>query len=175
LPPVVVELFRKLLTWQPDRTFTIGGIADMEKPEMSKREEKVFRTGLFDDLTVQDIYTIIAIFSAYYNPEGRQETRDRIMEILSRDDLFDEKTSHTIDRINKFTNSMKEVDPLNAIEKAAISLTPELRKEAFRLAVRICKAAQDIRTTEILETLAVKLSIDKDTINQAMGKSPHKG
>lgn len=147
----------------------------MENSEMSQREKKIFQTGLFDDLTVQDMFTIIAIFAAYFDPEDRQETTDRIIKVLSRDALFDEKKSHTMDRVNKFTNSIKEVNPLNAIEKAAISLTPELRKEAFRLAVQICKAAQKIRTTAILQTLASKLSLEKGFVDSAIGTDRNHG
>jgi hypothetical protein len=140
----------------------------MENSEMSQREQKVFQTGLFDDLTVQDMLTIIAIFAAYYDPEDRGETLDRIMEILSSDALFEEKESHTADRINKFTISMKEVEPLNAVKKAAISLTPELRKKAFKHAVQICKTAQEIRTTKILQALASALSIEKGFFDNAV-------
>lgn len=145
------------------------GVTVMENSEMSLREKKVFQTGLFDDLTVQDMLTIIAIFAAYHDPEDRQETNDRIMEVLSRDALFDEKGSHTADRINKYTISMKEVEPLNAVEKATMSLTPELRKKAFKHAVQICKTAQEIRTTKILQVLASKLSIDREFFDNTVG------
>ena len=36
----------------------------MGNSEMSEREKKVFQTGLFDDLTVQDAFTIIALCAA---------------------------------------------------------------------------------------------------------------
>ncbi len=134
----------------------------MENPKMGEREKKVFQTGLFDDLTVQDAFTIIALCAAQLDTKDCQEEIDKISDILNSDALFSEKNTETRGRINKFQNSMETITPLHAIEKATQVLTPDLRQKAFILAARIGKTSQEIRTTKILENLASKLLIEKE-------------
>lgn len=141
----------------------------MENLEMSEREKKVFQTGLFDNLTVQDAFTVIALYAAQIEIDESKEDYDKIiLDLLSKNILFEEDHSHTLERINKFTNSMKEVDPLNAIKKAANVLTPELRQKSFMLAARIGKATQEIRTTKILENLASVLTIEEEIVKESI-------
>ena len=137
----------------------------MGNSEMSEREKKVFQTGLFDNLTVQDAFTIIALCAAQADLEDLDKL---IMTHISKDALFDEDYSHTLARINKFANSMAEVNPSNAIERAAKVLTPELRQKSFMLAAQIGKATQEIRTTKILKNLASKLSIEKEIVDKTI-------
>ena len=75
---------------------------------MSDREKMIFQTGLFDDLTVQDSFTIIALYAAQLDPEDCEEDIDRIMALLNRDALFSEEHLISRDRINKFQNSMEK-------------------------------------------------------------------
>ena len=140
----------------------------MVDSEMSDREKMVFQTGLFDDLTVQDSFTIIALYAAQLDPEDCEEDIDRIMAILNSDALFSEEHTLTRDRINKFQNSMGKVTPLNAVEKATKVLTPELRQKAFMIAAHIGKATQEIRSAKILESLATKLSIEKELVEKTI-------
>ena len=140
----------------------------MENSEISEREKKVFQTGLFDNLTVQDAITIIALYTAQLDTKDCQKEIDRISDFLNSDDLFSEKYSETQDRINKFQNSMEKVTPLHAIEKATKVLKPELRQKAFNLAARIGKATQEIRTIKILESLASKLLIEKEIVQKTI-------
>jgi hypothetical protein len=144
-----------------------GGIK-MDDSEMSGREEKVFKTGLFDDLTVQDSFTIIILYAAQLDPENCEEDIDRIMAILNSDASFSEEHLITRDNINKFQNSMEKVNPLNAVEKATKVLTPELRQKAFMIAAQIGKAIQEIRSVKILESLATKLSIEKELVEKTI-------
>ena len=144
----------------------------MVNSEMSEREKKVFETGLFDNLTVQDVFTIIALYAAQLDPEDCKEDLDRIKVFLNEDALFDEAYSETLNRLNKFANSMEEVNPLNAIERAAKELTPELRQKSFMLAAQIGKATQEIRTAKMLERLASKLSIEKEIFNKIIDSTP---
>ena len=137
----------------------------MGNSEMSEKEKKIFQTGLFDNLTVQDAFTIIALCAAQEDIEGLDKL---IMTYLSKDALFDEDDSDTLARINKFVNSLAEVNPLNAIERAAKVLTPELRRKSFMLAAQIGKAAQEIRTTKILNSLASKLTIEKEIVDKTI-------
>ena len=140
----------------------------MENLEMGEREKKVFQTGLFDDLTVQDAFSIIALYAAQLDTKECQEEIDKICDFLNSDALFSEKYSETRDRINKFQNSMEKVTPLHAIERASKVLAPELRQKAFMLAARISKATQEIRTIKILESLASKLLIEKDIVQNTI-------
>ena len=151
-----------------------GGIRMVES-EMSDREKMVFQTGLFDDLTIQDSITIIALYAAQLDPEDCKEDIDRIMAVLKSDTLFSEEHPITRDRINKFQNSMEKVTPLNAVERAAKVLTPELRQKAFIIAAQIRKAIQEIRSTKILESLATKLSIEKELVEKTIDSTKKKG
>ena len=147
----------------------------MDESEMSDREKMVFQTGLFDDLTIQDSFTIIALYAAQLNPEDCKEDIDRIMAVLNSDTLFSEEHPITRDRINKFQNSMEKVNPLNAVERAARMLTPELRQKAFIIAAHIGKAMQEIRSVKILESLATKLSIEKELVEKTIDSTIKKG
>ena len=70
---------------------------------------------------------------------------------------------------------MAEVNPLNAVERAAKVLTPELRQKSFRIAALVSKAAQEIRTTKILERLASKLTIEKAMVERTINSIITKG
>ena len=140
----------------------------MNESEMSDREKMVFQTGLFDDLTVQDSFTIIALYAAQLDPEDCKEDIDRIMAILNSDALFSEEHLVTRDRINKFQNSMEKVNSLNAVERASKVLTSELRQKAFMIAARIVKAMQEIRSAKTLQNLATKLSIEKELLEKTI-------
>ena len=140
----------------------------MENSEISEREKKVFQTGLFDNLTVQDAITVIVLYAAQLDTKDCQKEIDKISDFLDSDALFSEKHSETRDRINKFQNSMEKVTPLHAIEKATKVLKPELRQKAFMLATQIDKATQEIRTIKILESLASKLLIEKEVVQKTI-------
>ena len=146
----------------------------MKNSELGEREKKVFQTGLFDNLTVQDAFTINALFATQLDPEDWKEDLDRIVIVLRKDPLFEEDYSHTLNRLNKFLNSMKEVNPSNALERAAKVLTPELRRKSFMLAAQIGKATQEIRTKKILESLASKLKIEKEIVKNTIDSTLNK-
>ena len=141
----------------------------MENSAMSERERKVFQTGLFDNLTVQDAFTIIALYAAQIEiGDYKEDLAELIMTFLSKDAFFNEDPSYTIARINKFANSMGEVNPLNAIDRAANVLSPELRKKSFELAARIGKATQELRIRNILAILSSKLLIDEEIADKIL-------
>ena len=94
---------------------------------------------------------------------------------LNSDALFFGEHLITRDRINKFQNSMGKVNPLNAVEKATKVLKPELRQKAFMIAAQIGKAIQEIRSAKILESLATKLSIEKEAVEKAIDLTLKKG
>jgi hypothetical protein len=140
----------------------------MDESEMSDGEKMVFQTGLFADLTIQDSFTIIALYAAQLDSEDCKEDIDRIMAILNSDALFSEEHPISRDRINKFQNSMEKVNPLNAVERATKVLTPELRQKAFMIAARIAKAMEEIRSAKNLQNLATKLSIEKEILEETI-------
>ena len=45
----------------------------MENSEISEREKKVFQTGLFDNLTVQDAITVIVLYAAQLDTKDCQK------------------------------------------------------------------------------------------------------
>ena len=147
----------------------------MHSTEMSDREKMVFQTGIFDGLTVQDSFTIIAIYAAQLDPEDCEQEIDRIMAFLNSDALFPEEQLITRDRINKFQNSMEKVTPLNAVESAAKVLAPVLRQKAFMIAAQIGKAMQEIRCVKTLKSLATKLSIEKEIVEKTIDSTIKKG
>lgn len=147
----------------------------MDDSEMSGTEKKVFQTGLFDDLTVQDSFTIIILYAAQLDPEDCKEDIDSIMAFLNSDASFSEEHLITRDSINKFQNSMEKVNPLNAVESATKVLTPELRQKAFMIAAQIGKAIQEMRYAKILESLATKLSIEKEFVEKTIDSTIKKG
>ena len=80
----------------------------MHSSEMSDSEKMVFQTGIFDGLTVQDSFTIIALYAAQLDPEDCEADIDRIMALLNSEALFSEEHSISRDRINKFQNSIEK-------------------------------------------------------------------
>ena len=96
----------------------------MENSEETKRGEAIFQTGLFDNLTLQDAFTVIALYAARVDPEDCQAELHKITAVLNDHSMFDEKSSDTLTRVNKFINSMEPVKSLDAVQKAAAVLLP---------------------------------------------------
>ena len=140
----------------------------MGDSEMNGTEKMVFQTAPFDDLTVQDSFAIIVLYAAQLDPEDCEEDIDRIVAILNSDASFSEGHLITRNSINKFLNSMEKVNPLNAVERAARMLTPELRQKAFIIAAQIREAIQEMQSAKILESLATKLSIEKELVEKTI-------
>ena len=147
----------------------------MHSSEMSDSEKMVFQTGIFDGLTVQDSFTIIALYAAQLDLEDCEADIDRIMALLNSDALFSEEQLITRERINKFQNSIEKVTPLNAVERAAKVLTPELRQKAFIIAAQIGKTTQEIRCAKTLKSLATKLSIEKEIVEKTIDSTLKRG
>ena len=138
----------------------------MENSEEIERGKVIFQTGLFDNLTVQDAFTVIALHAARIDSEDCQTDLSKIMVLLNDHSIFDEKSSDTLTRINKFVNSMQQVKSLDAVEKAAKVLSPELRQEAFILASEISRSIQEspVETVPILNNLTSALSVDSEMV-----------
>lgn len=142
----------------------------MENSEETERGKAIFQTGLFDDLTLQDAFTVIALYAARVDPEDCQAEVRKITALLNDHSIFDEKSSDTSTRVNKFVNSMEQVKSLDAVQKAAAVLSPELRQKAFMLASEISRSVQEslVETVSMLNNLALKLSIDSEIVDHTI-------
>ena len=65
-----------------------------------------YKSGPFEDLTVQDALTIIAVFAAQMDPEKCADDVRRIGAIAENHPEFVETNRNILKRINKFVNSM---------------------------------------------------------------------
>jgi hypothetical protein len=148
----------------------LEGDIRMENSKETERGEAIFQTGLFDNLTLQDSFTVIALYAARVDPEDCQAEIRKITALLNDHSIFDEKSSDTRTRVNKFINSMEQVKSLDAVQKAAAVLSPELRQGAFMLALEISKSVQEslVETVPTLNNLASKLSIDSEIVDQTI-------
>jgi hypothetical protein len=139
----------------------------------TEKEMAAYQTGTFEDLTVQDALTIIAVFAAQMVPDPCEEDVRRIGAIAENHPEFVETKENILKRINKFLNSMLAAnDKLKAVEIANDILTPELQQTAFELAAEVA-LSDKVLTDEkkaILDTLETKLSIDSKFARQIINK-----
>ena len=148
----------------------------MTLSDKTGKQMAAYQSGPFEDLTVQDALTIIAVFAAQMDPENCADDVTRIGAIAENHPEFCETKGNILKRINKFVNSMLAAeDQQKALEIAKDALTPELLKTAFKLASEV--ALPDKVLTEekktVLEILETKLSVDsefsKKTIDKVIG------
>ena len=142
----------------------------MKNSEDTKRGKAVFQGGQLDSLTLQDSFTVIALYAAQVNHEDCQAEVHKIAALLNEHSIFDEKSSVTRTRVNKFVNSIEQAKSLDAVEKAAAVLSSELRQEAFLLASELSKSVQKypLEAVLVLKNLASKLSIDSEILDQTI-------
>jgi hypothetical protein len=145
----------------------------MTLSDKTKKEMAAYQSGPFEDLTVQDALTIIAVFAAQMVPDHCEEDVRRIGAITENLPEFVETKENILKCINKFVNSMLVAeDHLKAVEIAKDALTPELRKTAFELAVEVA-LPDKVLTVEkkaVLDTLETKLSIDSEFAQKTIEK-----
>ncbi|MGD9043796.1 MAG: hypothetical protein PVG06_08790 [Desulfobacterales bacterium] len=145
----------------------------MSLSNKTEKEMAAYQTGTFENLTVQDALTIIAVFASQMVPENCEEDVKRIGAISENHPEFVETKENILKRINKFLNSMLAADEqLKAVEIANDILTPELQKTAFELAAEVA-IADKLLTNEkkaVLDTLQSKLSIDTKFARQTIDK-----
>ncbi len=130
----------------------------------SNIEMAAYQSGPFEDLTIQEALTIIAVYAAQMDPKNCEDDVKRIVATAERLPEFVAKKESIFSFVNKFTNSMQAIDSQKAVEIAANGLTTELRKTAFKLAAEI--ALPDMVLTDkkklVLDCLETKLSISSD-------------
>jgi hypothetical protein len=149
-----------------------GGL-EMTLSDKLEKEIAAYETDTFEDLSVQDALTIIAVFAAQMDPDHCEEDVSRIGAIEQNYPVFVETKGKILKRINKFVNSMTAAGgQLKAIDISREVLTPKLRKTAFELAVEVA-LSDKVLTAEknaVLETLKTKLSIDSEFAQRAIDK-----
>jgi len=121
-------------------------------------------------LVDQDAVIIIAIYAAQIDPENSEADIKRIEAIAERCPVCVEKKEGIFSRINLFVNTMRTVDPEQAIEAAIKVLNPQSRKAAFELAAEVVISGDALpeKKREILDKLVVKLSIDNQFAEKIM-------
>ena len=138
-----------------------------------KMEIAAYQKGPFEDLTIQDALTIIAVYAAQMDPGDCEQDVSRIEAIAESRPEFVEKRKGILARINTYVNSMQVMDHRKALEIAAHALkNPKLKKTAFELAAEV--ALRDkVLTNEkkaTLDNIASQLSIDDQFAQRAIEK-----
>jgi hypothetical protein len=130
----------------------------------SNKELAAYQSGPFEDLTIQEALTIIAVYAAQMDPKNCEDDVKRIVATAERLPEFVAKKESITSFVNKYINSMEMIDSQKAVEIAANGLSAELRKTAFKLAAMVAlpdKALTDKKKL-VLDSLETKLSIGSD-------------
>ena len=131
-----------------------------------------YQSGPFEDLTMQEALTIIAVYAAQIDPEKCQDDVKRIVATAERFPEFVAKKESIFSFVNKFINSMQAIDSQKAVEIAANGLTTEMRKSAFKLAAEVAlpdKVLTDEKKS-LLDSLETKLSISSEFAQKTIEK-----
>jgi hypothetical protein len=137
-----------------------------------KKELTAYEKGPFEELTIEDALSIIAIYAAHMDPQNCQKDIKRIAAIAEQHPEFLKKRKGIFARINMYVNSMQAMDPRKAVEIAAEALNPKLKKTAFELAVEVA-APNKVLTDEkkpILDDIANRLSVDSEFAHRTIEK-----
>ncbi|MEX1329447.1 MAG: hypothetical protein AB1Z29_21815, partial [Desulfobacterales bacterium] len=130
----------------------------------TKNEMAAYQSGPFEDLTIQEALTIIAVYAAQMDPKKCQDDVKRIVATAERLPEFVAKKESIFSFVNKFINSMQAIDSQKAVEIAADVLNTEMRKTAFKLAAEVAlpdKVLTD-KKKSVLDSLETKLSISSE-------------
>ena len=136
----------------------------MTQSEKNEKKAAVYQTETFDNLTVQEALTIIAVFAVQMAPDHCEDDIMRIEAIARDHPEFVETKENILKRINKFVNPMLGADDqIRAVEIANTVLTPKLRNKAFELAAEVALPDRVLTDEKkaVLDTLENKLSIDR--------------
>jgi hypothetical protein len=138
----------------------------------TKNEMAAYQSGPFEDLTIQEALTIIAVYAAQIDPKKCKDDVIRIAATVDRLPEFVAKKESITSFVNKFINSMQAMDSQKAVEIASNELTMELRKTAFKLATEVAlpdKVLTDEKKS-VLESLETKLSVSSEFAQKTIEK-----
>jgi hypothetical protein len=138
-----------------------------------KKEMAAYQKGPFEDLTIQDALTLIAVCTAQMDYEDCETDVKRIEAVAESRPEFVEKRKDISSRINRYVNSLPAMDRQKAVEIAADVLkNPELKKAAFEFATEVV-LPEKVLTDEkqaILDSIATHLSLDRHFAQQIIEK-----
>jgi hypothetical protein len=138
----------------------------------TKKEMAAYQSGPFEDLTIQEALTIIAVYAAQIDPKKCKDDVIRIAATVDRLPEFVAKKESITSFVNKFINSMQAMDSQKAVEIASNELTTELRKTAFKLAAEVAlpdKVLTDEKKS-VLDSLETKLSVSSEFAQKTIEK-----
>jgi hypothetical protein len=138
-----------------------------------EKETAAYSLQTFENLSIQDALTIIAIFAAQMVADNCEKDIERIAAVSENHPDFAETKEDILKRINKFVNAMLAADdPLKAVEIAKEALTPKMRNTAFEMAAEVALADKLLSNEKkaVLKTLASELSIDSKFYRKTIEK-----
>ena len=138
----------------------------------TKKGMAAYQSGPFENLTIQEALTVIAVYAAQIDPEKCEDDVKRIVTTAERLPEFVAKKESIFSFVNKFVNSMQAIDSLKAVEIAANGLTTELRKTAFKLAAEVAlpdKILTD-KKKSVLDSLETELRISSEFAQKTIEK-----
>ena len=138
----------------------------------TKKGMAAYQSGPFENLTIQEALTVIAVYAAQMDPEKCEDDVRRIVATAERLPEFVAKKESIISFVNKFVNSMQAIDSQKAVEIAANGLTTELRKTAFKLAAEVAlpdKILTD-KKKSVLDSLETELRISSEFAKKTIEK-----
>jgi len=138
----------------------------------TKKGMAAYQSGPFENLTIQEALTVIAVYAAQMDPEKCEDDVKRIVTTAERLPEFVAKKESITCFVNKFVNSMQAIDSQKAVEIAANGLTTELRKTAFKLAAEVAlpdKILTD-KKKSVLDSLETELRISSEFAQKTIDK-----
>ncbi|MBW2431847.1 MAG: hypothetical protein JRF56_23065 [Deltaproteobacteria bacterium] len=138
----------------------------------TKKGMAAYQSGPFENLTIQEALTVIAVYAAQIDPENCEDDVRRIVATAERLPEFVAKKESIISFVNKFVNSMQAINSQKAVEIAANGLTTELRKTAFKLAAEVAlpdKILTD-KKKSVLDSLETELRISSEFAQKTIDK-----
>lgn len=145
----------------------------MTLPDENIQEMTAYQNGPFQNLTIQDALTIIAVCASQMDPEDCQQDIKRAAAIIRNRPEFEDHKEGISSRFNRYVNSTQVVDPAQALEMAAGVLeNPEVKKSAFELAVEVAMTGKNLTGEKrvILEKIAKRLHLDPELRQRTIDK-----
>lgn len=143
-----------------------------------KNASEISGTKPWENLSLQDALTIIAMYAAQLDPAAKDDEKvRRIADLAKEHPLFSEKSADIVARIHRLAKSTDMANLLQTVDQAAKSLTLKLRRTAFEWAAELAVGSGSLSEgkQEIVEQLRTKLFIGTHSaskiINEAISDS----
>jgi len=131
-------------------------------------DPNISSTKTYKNLTLQDALIAIAVYAAQIDPDNPKDNIRQIENLAKKNSLFKGESNEISDRILKFVSLLRNGNPMDIVEIAAMSLTAKYKQMAFEWAVELVCADKELseEQNEILDWLRIKLSIDSHVANK---------